>query len=62
MNVTKERSCDGKKQYRNRKSAMKGLIRLQRYRHEERLNVYRCLYGAHFHVGHKKAKEGVFDV
>lgn len=63
MNVTKERSCDGKKPYRNRKSAMKALNHLQRYKKEDRLNVYRCLYGLHYHVGHKRAKEGeIFDV
>lgn len=57
MNISKERSCDVKKPYRSRKRAMLALTRLTRWKHEERLNVYKCLYGAHYHVGHKKAKE-----
>lgn len=60
MNTTKERSCDGKKQYRNRKAAMKSLKRLERYKQADGLTVYRCLYGLHYHVGHKRQQLGEY--
>lgn len=57
MNTTKERSCDGKKPYRTRRLAMFGLQHLNRFKDGERLQVYKCHFGEHFHVGHKKSKE-----
>jgi hypothetical protein len=53
---SKERSCDGKRQYSHKKYARRAMQRLQRRQAESGLVVYKCRYGEHYHVGHKISK------